>query len=100
MKGYYSCLKTEEAFRTELVAAAILLPLAFWVNVTVPERLWLVFSVLFVLVVELLNTAIERVVDRISMDHHDLSGQAKDMGSAAVLLALLFAGFSWLYILI
>jgi len=73
----------------------VLIPLALWLGRTGVERVLLVGSVLFVMIVELLNTGIEVVVDRISHERHHLSGFAKDLGSSAVLLALLLAAITW-----
>lgn len=94
-KGFQSCFKTEEAFRQEVALAAVLTPLAFWIGDDAGEILWLVAAVFFVLFAELANTAIERVVDRISADIHPLSGEAKDIGSALVMLSLGFFVFVW-----
>jgi diacylglycerol kinase (ATP) len=85
----------ETAFRQEAVAAFVLLPLAFWVGRGWVQVTLLAGSVLLVLIVELLNSGIEAVVDRIGPEWHDLSKRAKDMGSAAVLLALLLAVGAW-----
>jgi diacylglycerol kinase (ATP) len=93
--GLRAALRHEEAFRQEAAAALLLLPAAFWVGRGALERVVLIGSCLLVLIVELLNSAIEAVVDRISHDHHALSAQAKDMGSAAVLLSLLLAASAW-----
>jgi diacylglycerol kinase (ATP) len=86
----------EPAFRQEAVAAVVLLPASFWVARNWVEAALLAGSVLIVLIVELLNTGIETVVDRIGPEWHDLSKRAKDMGSAAVLLSLLLCGGIWL----
>ncbi len=86
---------SEPAFRQEALAAAVLLPLAFWVGRGWVQVALLAGSVLLVMIVELLNTGIETVVDRIGPEWHDLSKRAKDMGSAAVLLALLLALGIW-----
>ena len=86
----------ETAFRQEALLAIVLLPLAFWVGRGWTEVALLAASVVLVLIVELLNTAIESVVDRIGPEWHELSKRAKDMGSAAVLLSLLLAGGIWL----
>lgn len=94
-KGVRSALVHEAAFRQELFFALILVPLAFWLPVTKLERIVMVSVVIFVLIVELLNTGIEAVVDRISSDHHELAGMAKDVGSAAVLLSLLLWAYVW-----
>ncbi|MEO7387738.1 MAG: diacylglycerol kinase [Gammaproteobacteria bacterium] len=85
----------EEAFRQEAVLAIVLVPLALWLGQSGMERLMLVASWLVVMIVEVLNTAIEATVDRISDEHHRLSGQAKDLGSAAVFLSLLLAALVW-----
>ena len=86
----------EPAFRQEAFAAFILLPASFWVGRGWAEVALLAGSVLLVLIVELLNTAVEAAVDRIGPEWHDLSMRAKDMGSAAVLLSLLLCGGIWL----
>ena len=98
--GFAEAVRHEDAFRMELLLAAVLLPLAFFMNVSFLERAMLVGSVLMVLVVELLNSAIEATVDRISFENHRLAKRAKDIGSAAVLVALLNAGVIWLLIVV
>ncbi len=85
----------ETAFRQEALAAVVLLPTAFWLGRSWVEVALLAGSVLLVMIVELLNTGIETVVDRVGPEWHDLSKRAKDLGSAAVLLALLLAGGIW-----
>jgi len=85
----------ETAFRQEAMAAVLLLPLAFWLGQTWVERVLLAGSVLLVMIVELLNTAVEAAIDRIGPQWHDLSKRAKDLGSAAVLLALLLCAVTW-----
>jgi diacylglycerol kinase (ATP) len=85
----------ETAFRQEAMAALVLLPLAFWIGRGWVQVALLAGSVMLVMIVELLNTGIEAVVDRIGPEWHDLSKRAKDMGSAAVLLALLLALGIW-----
>jgi len=87
---------SESAFRQEVWAALVLLPCAFWLGGTWIEVALLAGSVLLVLVVELLNTGIEAVVDRVSYDWHELSKRAKDIGSAAVLLSLFNCAGIWL----
>ena len=86
----------ETAFRQEAMASLILLPLAFWLGRTWVEVALLAGSLVMVMVVELLNSGIERAIDRIGPEWHDLSKRAKDMGSAAVLLSLLVCGGIWL----
>ena len=85
----------ETAFRQEVLAAVILLPLAFWLGQSWIEVAALAGSVIAVMVVELLNTAVETAIDRIGPEWHDLSKRAKDMGSAAVLLSLLLCIGIW-----
>jgi diacylglycerol kinase (ATP) len=97
--GFAEAIRCEDAFRQELMLAAVCLPLAFWVGRTGFERALLIGSVLLVLIVELLNSAIEATVDRISFENHHLAKRAKDVGSAAVMLALVCAGLTWLLIL-
>jgi diacylglycerol kinase (ATP) len=97
--GLAGAVRGEDAFRQELALAAILVPLAFWVGRSGFERALLIGSVLLVLIVELVNSAIEATVDRISLEIHPLAKRAKDLGSAAVLLALVCAGATWLLVL-
>jgi diacylglycerol kinase (ATP) len=95
MLGLRAALKYEEAFRLELMACIVLLPLALWLGNTGVERALLTGSLLLVLLVELLNSGLEAVVDRIGIEQHALSGRAKDLGSAAVFIALLNALLVW-----
>ena len=90
----------EAAFRQEALAAIVLVPLAFWLGRSWVEVALLAGSVVILMAVELLNTAIETAIDRIGLERHPLSKRAKDMGSAAVLLALLVAGGIWLAALV
>ena len=85
----------EAAFRLEACLSFVLVPVAFWIGRTWVEVALLAGSVLLVMLVELLNTGIEAAIDRISLERHELSKRAKDMGSAAVLLSLLIAGGIW-----
>jgi len=86
---------TEPAFRQEAICAAVMLPASFWLGQGWVETALLAGSVLLVLIVELLNTGIEVAIDRIGLEWHPLSKQAKDMGSAAVLLSILLATGIW-----
>ncbi len=95
MQGLAAAWRHESAFRQEAVLAACLLPASFWLGRTWLEVCFLATSVLLVLIVELLNSGIEAVVDRISFDLHELSKRAKDFGSAAVSLSLLQCGLTW-----
>jgi len=95
LAGLASAWRSEAAFRQEVVTAAFLIPAAFWIGSTSVQRVLLAGSVIIVLIVELLNSAIEHAVDRIGTDHHHLSGAAKDLASAAVFLSLLLVGITW-----
>jgi len=95
MQGLQAAYRKESAFRQELILAAVLLPLGIWLGRTGVERALLIGSVLLVLIVELLNSAIEVTVDRGGKDWDKLAGRAKDMGSAAVLIALLLLAATW-----
>lgn len=95
-KGLRQAFQHEAAFRQELMLVVVLLPLAFLLEVEPVSRVLMVSTLMLVLIVELLNSAIEAVVDRIGTEHHELSGRAKDMGSAAVLIALLLTAYVWL----
>jgi len=98
-QGLSAGLRTEAALRQEVIGLVFLIPIALWVDVTRAERALLIASLFAVLVVELLNTAIEVVVDRIGEEYHELSGKAKDLASAAVLFSLIAAGTIWVLIL-
>ena len=95
IKGLKFALRNESAFRQELVLLALALPAAFWLAQSWFQFSLLVCSIVFVIVVELLNSAIEAIVDRVGREHHPLSGVAKDLGSAAVMVSLLMAGMLW-----
>jgi diacylglycerol kinase (ATP) len=97
--GFAEAVRCEDAFRQELLLAAVLVPVALWSGRSGFERALLAGSVVLVLVVELLNSAVEATVDRISFDNHRLAKRAKDIGSAAVMLSLVNAGLIWLLIL-
>ncbi|MBE2896862.1 diacylglycerol kinase [Pasteurellaceae bacterium HPA106] len=90
----------ETAFRHELLAAVILIPLAFWIAQSAVELVLLIGSVLLVMLVEMLNSAVECAIDRIGLEHHELSGRGKDYGSAAVFIAMVITVVTWLAILI
>lgn len=100
LQGLKACYKHEAAFRQEVWALIALVPLGFWLGESPVERAMLVGSLLLVPIVELLNSAIEANVDRVGPEHHELSGRAKDIASAAVLLSLLFAATTWGLLLI
>ncbi|MFB9887803.1 diacylglycerol kinase [Balneatrix alpica] len=94
-QGLCQTFKQEAAFRQELALAALLMPFSWWLADTLLTWLMLVASLLLILICELLNSAIEAVVDRIGAEVHPLSGQAKDMGSAAVFISLGLAALVW-----
>ncbi len=98
-QGLRAAWQHEAAFRQELVAAVIAIAVACWLDVDAVTRVLLIGSVVLVIIVEILNSGLEAVVDRIGSEHHPLAGRAKDMGSAAVLLTILLALFVWLMLL-
>ncbi len=98
IQGLKAAWKHESAFRQELVLGLILLPISFWIAKSWVEVAVLMGVCFLVLIVELLNSAVEAVVDRVGHEHHDLAGQAKDMGSAAVMLSLIMAVGTWILI--
>jgi len=88
----------ESAFRQELALSVCFIPYGIWIGESATQKILLCSLVIVVLIVELLNSAIEAIVDRVSLEHHELSGRAKDLGSAAVFLSLVLAGVSYLYV--
>lgn len=98
LQGLKAAFQNEAAFRQEILLAVILLPLACWLGSEATERILLIGSVLLILIVELLNSGIEAVVDLVSPEWHALAKRAKDMGSAAVLIALILCAITWLLI--
>ena len=97
--GLRAAWRDEAAFRQELAVCALLAPLALWLPLPPTERLMLIGCLVLVLVAELLNSAIEAAVDRTGTERHPLSKKAKDLGSAAVMLALLLAAATWCVLL-
>src|SRR5512137_149771 len=95
LDGFRAAYKHEDAFRQEVLLAVILIPLALWLPASHTGKALMIFSVLLVIMVELLNSAIEATVDRISLDRHDLAKRAKDIGSAAVLMCLVNVVMVW-----
>jgi diacylglycerol kinase (ATP) len=100
LEGLAAAVRHEAAFRQELMLAAVLLPLGLWLGNNGIERALLTGSVLLLLVVELLNSAIEAAVDRVSLENHELAKRAKDYGSAAVMIALAATALVWLLLLL
>ncbi|OCH13142.1 MULTISPECIES: diacylglycerol kinase [unclassified Aliivibrio] len=99
IQGLKAAFKHEAAVRQEFAMLVIATPIALLLDVSTIEQILLIGVFVLIFIVELLNSAIEAVVDRIGSEHHELSGRAKDIGSAAVFVALGFAGFTWLMIL-
>lgn len=99
IEGILAACRHEDAFRVELVLAGLLIPLAFVMPVTGVGKALMVLSVLLVLIVELVNSALEAVTDRVSLASHELSKRAKDMGSAAVMVSLVAVPITWLLVL-
>ncbi|TXI43571.1 diacylglycerol kinase [Methylophilus sp.] len=100
MDGFKAAYQHEDAFRQEVWLSLVLIPLAFYLEAEALHRILMVGSVLLVMIVELLNSAVEAVVDRVSIERHALAKRAKDIGSAAVLLALINLGVVWGLILL
>ena len=95
MKGFKAAFKYESAFRQEVALLVVLIPAAIWLGQSSTEYIFLIGSLLLVLIVELLNSAVEAVVDRIGDEMHKLAGRAKDMGSAAVFVSLVNVFLVW-----
>jgi diacylglycerol kinase (ATP) len=100
LEGLAAAARHEDAFRQELFLAAVLVPLGLWLGNDGVERALLAGSVLIVLVVELLNSAVEATVDRVSLEDHQLAKRAKDLGSAAVMMSLAAVAVVWLLVLL
>lgn len=98
--GFKAAWLHEQAFRQEVVALLVAIPLSFVVGETALERLLLIAVVVVLMLVELLNSAIESVVDRVGLERHELSGRSKDQASAAVLLATVLAVLTWLVLIL
>lgn len=99
LRGFVGAFREEAAFRQELALAVVVIPAGLWLGRTGIERALLVAPMLLILIVELLNSAVEAAIDRIGPEHHELSGLAKDIGSAAVFAAFVLLGTVWVLIL-
>lgn len=99
MKGLQATFRHEQAFRQEVLLLILLAPMGLWLGDTGVERALLVGPLLIVLIVEMINSAIESVVDRVGTEKHQLSGRAKDQGSAAVLISLILVVMCWVLVL-
>ncbi|BAN36576.1 diacylglycerol kinase [Sulfuricella denitrificans skB26] len=100
LAGFKAAYQNEDAFRQESLLAAVLIPLALFLPAGVVGKALMIASVLLVLIVELLNSAVEATVDRISLENHHLAKRAKDIGSAAVLLSLINLAVVWVLVLL
>ena len=100
LAGLTAALRYEDAFRQELIAVAVLAPVGWMLGANGTQRALLIGSLVIVLIVELLNSAVEAVVDRVSLERHDLAKRAKDLGSAAVMLAIANAIVVWFLVLL
>ena len=98
--GTLAAFKHEDAFRQEVVLAVVLTPVALYFGETAIDQALMISSLLFIIIVELLNSSIEATVDRISVKHHKLAKRAKDIGSAAVFFSLINAAVIWFLILV
>lgn len=100
MRGFAAVWRFEAAFRQEVALAAVMIPAAFWVATSHIELILLISSVVWVLMAELANSSVEAVVDRVGHEKHELSGRAKDIGSALVLVSLLLMTAIWVIIVL
>ena len=98
-RGFAAAWREEEAFRQECLLSVVIVPLGLWLGETGIERALLVGPMFLVLVIELVNSAVEATVDRIGLERHPLSAIAKELGSAAVFVAFVLLGLNWLLVL-
>jgi len=99
-QGLVATFRHEAAFRQELGLLVVLSPVALWLGDNALESALMIATLLIVLIVEIVNSAVESIIDLVSPEHHELAGRAKDQGSAAVLLALILAGIVWIAVII
>lgn len=100
LKGLIDLIKTETSFKIELIITLILLPVIFIIDATLTNKALLFISLMGMMLAEAINSAIERVVDLVTMEHHDMAGRAKDVGSAVVFLSIFIFVVTWTIILI
>ncbi len=98
-QGLAAAFKHEAAFRQELLLVVLLLPVAVWISRSIGEMLLLIGALILILIIELVNSALEALADTITVEHHPMIGRAKDLGSAAVMLSIIFCGLVWLCII-
>ena len=99
LKGLRAAFKHEQAFRLEVYVLTLVVPLGLWLGEGVLEKVLLIGCWLIVMIAELMNSAVEAVVDRIGSEQNELSGRAKDIASAAVMIALILVGITWLLLI-
>lgn len=99
IQGLKAAWLNEAAIRQETVTSILLITITFFLPVSKIEQIMMIGCLVLVVIVELMNSAVEAVVDRVGSEWHELSGRAKDIGSAAVLIALIFSAFTWMFIL-
>lgn len=99
IQGLKAAWLNEAAIRQETVTSILLITTTFFLPITKIEQIMMIGCLVLVVIVELMNSAVEAVVDRVGSEWHELSGRAKDIGSAAVLIALIFSAFTWMFIL-
>ena len=100
LKGLIDLIKTETSFRIELIITLVLLPVIFIIDATLTNKALLFISLMGMMLAEAINSAIERVVDLVTLEHHDMAGRAKDVGSAVVFLSIFIFVVTWSIILI
>lgn len=100
LKGLIDLIKTETSFRIELIITLVLLPVIFIIDATLTNKALLFISLMGMMLAEAINSAIERVVDLVTLEHHDMAGRAKDVGSAVVFLSIFIFVVTWAIILI
>jgi len=99
LKGLKDLIKTETSFKIELLVVAILIPIIFLLDVTLTNKVLLFISLMGILIAEATNSAIERVVDLVTLEHHEMAGRAKDIGSSIVFLSIVVCCVTWIVIL-
>ncbi|SHI24612.1 diacylglycerol kinase [Pollutimonas bauzanensis] len=98
-RGLAAAVRHEAAFRQELTLVVVLIPVALWIGRSIGETLLLIGALFFILIVEILNSALEALADAVTIEHHPMIGRAKDLGSAAVMLSILFCTLVWLCVI-
>lgn len=100
LNGLYDLLKTETSFKIELFITIVLIPFIFYIDTTFSNKLIMFITLMGMLIAEAINSAIERVVDLVTLEHHEMAGRAKDVGSACVFLSISLFVISWIFIIL